>query len=160
MSLNNSTPECCPVCKSKFIVKSGKQYSKKGVQQRYKCKMCGTTFNNSGYFKGKHPLRLVQYAITLYQHGYSLEKVQTELKNSLNVKISRTSILKWIRKASVPLRNKGCGLQKKKVVRDLVEIGVATTVRFASSFVPEKFLFLQNVTIPLGVESGGVGEKP
>jgi len=128
------TPECCPVCQSKNIIKSGKQYRQKGIRQRYQCKVCGSTFNNSGYFKGKHPLSLVQYAIALYQRGLSLEKVQAELKSSFNVKISRTSILKWLKKANIPRRDKGCGLQKKKVIRDLVEVGITTTIRFASSF--------------------------
>lgn len=152
MNLGNvKEPECCPVCQSKLFVKCGKTYTNSGTRQRYKCKICGTSFNNSGYFKGKHPLRLVQYAVTLYQQGLSLEKVQTELKNNFDVKISRVSILRWIKKAGVPLRDKSCGLQKKKVVRDLVEVGITTTIRFASSMIPEKFLVLQNETAKIGL---------
>jgi transposase-like protein len=134
----------CPRCKSPEVVKSGKHKNQKGVTQRYQCKECGTSFSNDGYYRGKHNISLVQYAAVLYREGYSYEKIQIILKEEFGVPISRVTIGDWIKMLQVQPRRRSSGNQKEKIVRDLVEIGVMTTVKFADSFHPTKFYMLDN----------------
>jgi transposase-like protein len=130
-------------------VKSGKHYIKyaKGFHQRWQCKLCGTTFCNEGYFRGKHPLALLQYASALYENGCSYEQIIDKIDGQFHQKVSRTTIGKWMKHLGVEPRLKSSGNQKDKIVRELLEIGVATTVRFASSEIPEKFLLLDNIVV-------------
>lgn len=143
----------CPKCHSSQIVKSGKSYNLKGFVQRWQCKLCGTSFCNSGYFKGKHALALVQYAAVLYGQGLSYEKVAAKIEAQFKQKVSRTTIKNWIDMLHVQPR-KGSGNQRDKIVRELVEIGIVTMVRFASSEVPEKFLVFDNQVGLLEVSEG------
>jgi transposase-like protein len=136
----------CPRCGATKIVKSGKHYCQKGTVQRFECKICGTTFSNDGYFRGKHPLALLQFAASLYKNGSSYEKVQSKIDKQFNIKISRATIKKWIEKLGIVPRPKSSGDQKNKVIRELVEIGVLTIIRFADSQTPEKFYILENET--------------
>jgi len=142
----------CPRCGSNQIVKSGKHYNLNGIQQRWQCKLCGTSFCNEGYFRGKHPLSLLQYTVKLYQNGDSYEKIQKSIKKQFGINISRTTIGKWIQKFNIQPRQNSCGNQKQKLKRELVEIGILTTVRIATSETPEKFLVLDNETRLLEVE--------
>lgn len=137
----------CPRCGSSQIVKSGKHHRQyqEGFVQRWKCKICGTTFCNEGYFRGKHPIALVQYASILYQNGCSYEKVVDELEKQFGQKVSRTTIGKWMDMLGVKPRQQNSGDQKNKLIRDLIEVGVVTTIRFTSSEMPEKFLILDNI---------------
>jgi transposase-like protein len=142
----NAIPESCPRCGETQIVKAGKHYNQKGASQRYQCKKCGTSFCNEGYFRGKHQLSLLQYTVKLYQDGDSYEKIQKLIKEQFGISISRTTIGEWIRKLSIQPRRKSCGNQKQKLNRELVEIGILTTVRIATSQNPEKFYVLNNET--------------
>lgn len=130
-------------------MKSGKHQCQKGVVQRWRCKTCGTTFSNDGYFRGKHPIALVQYATALYQNGCSYEKVVDELVKRFGQKVSRTTIGKWMQMLGVKPRPLNSGDQKNKVIRELIEVGVVTTVRFASSEVPEKFIVVDNSVLKI-----------
>lgn len=136
----------CPRCKSDRIVKSGKHIRLKGVVQRYRCKMCGTSFSNDGYYRGKHQIALVQYAAVLYGQGLSYEKIQCKLRKEFDVKISRKSIGDWVTMLGLKPRNQSCGNQKSKVFREIVEVGLVTFVRVVDSFHPEKLLILDNFT--------------
>lgn len=136
----------CPICKSKQIVKGGKHYLKfKKVVQRYRCKVCGSSFSSTGYFKSRFPLQIIQHAIILYQEGFSLAQIQKEIKEKFNRKISRLGILNWLKRAKIPRRQKSSGDQKGKKVRDQIEIGISTIVRFTSSEQPQQILLLYEV---------------
>lgn len=106
--------------------------------------MCGTSFSNHGYYKGKHAISLVQYAAVLYHERYSYEKIQSRLKAEFGLYISRPTIGNWMKHLKIQPRQKSSGNQKDKLVRELIEIGNITTVRCADSFHPEKFLVLDN----------------
>lgn len=135
----------CPRCGSSQTTKSGKHYHQKGITQRYRCKICGTTFCHEGYFRGKHQLSLLQFAVGLYTQGLSYEKIQASIFKQLHVKISRTTIGRWIEKLGITPRAQSSGNQQCKLIRELVEVGVITSVRIATSQVPEKFLVLENL---------------
>lgn len=137
----------CPICHSKQIVKAGKHYLKfKNVVQRYQCKVCGSSFSSTGYFKSRFPLEIIQHAILLYNEGFSLEKVQNEIKEKFHRKVSRLGILNWLRKAGVARRPKNSGDQKNKKVRTAIEIGISTVVRFTSSEQPETLVLVHETS--------------
>jgi transposase-like protein len=145
----SNVPSQCPRCGATKIIKSGKHYCPKGIVQRFQCKICGTTFSHDGYFRGKHPLALLQFAASLYKNGSSYEKVQSKIYNQFNIKISRTTIKKWIEKLGVVPRPQSSGDQKNTIIRELVEIGILTTIRVVNSKNPEKSHVLQNETFTL-----------
>jgi len=144
LETKNELKKSCPRCNSDQIVKSGKRLRKLGIIQRWRCKICGTSFSNAGYYRGKHELSLVQYAAILYREGYSGEKIESRIKEEFCVTVSRQTILRWVKMLNVQPRIKSSGDQKNKGVRDLIEIGVVTTIRYSDSFHPEKFLMMDN----------------
>lgn len=139
----------CPRCKSDQVVKGGKHTCQKGVVQRYQCKLCGTSFSNDGYYRGKRQLALLQYVGVLYQQGLSDEKIMVRLKEELGITVSKTSIAAWVKRLGIQPR-KSSGNQKNKTFRDLVELGVVTVVRYADSFHPERFVVLDNFADTIG----------
>lgn len=141
--------QICPLCGSRKIIKCGKRYSKHNIAQRYLCKICGTSFCESvhGYFKSKHPLYVKQFAIELYLNGMSLRKIQDKLQEDLGVEVSHVSILKWLNNVGIE-RRQTSGDQKNKIIRNLIEIGVSTIIRFSTSESPEKMIILTN-SLPL-----------
>ncbi len=150
LETKNEQTKSCPRCKSSQTVKAGKHYQQKGVVQRYRCKVCGTSFCNDGYYRGRHQLSLLQYVGGLYQTGLSSEKIEARLKKELGTRISRTSIMAWIEKLGIKPRKQSCGDQKNKTFRDLTEVGVVVTVRHADSFHPEHFMVLDNFVAVIG----------
>lgn len=137
----------CPRCSSTDITKGGKHYFLKGVVQRYRCKTCGTSFSNDGYYKGKHALSLVQYAGVLYREGLSYEKIQAKLKKEFGIYISRKTVGDWLKLLHIQPRPRGNGDQRARITRNLIEIGVTTVVRQADSFHPSRFIILDNFQI-------------
>lgn len=119
----------------------------KGVVQRYQCKMCGTSFSNDGYYRGKHQLSLLQYAGVLYHEGLSYEKIQSRLKKEFDIYISRKTVGDWMKLLKIKPRSLSSGNQKDKLIRGLVEIGVTTIVRQADSFHPSRFIVLDNYQV-------------
>ena len=144
LETKNEQKRFCPRCNSDQVVKSGLHHHANGVTQRYGCKTCGTTFSHDGYYRGKHPISLIQYAAVLYREGFSYAKIQSCLHDEFNQDVSPQTIGAWIKMLGVQPRLKSSGNQKNKIVRDLIEIGVITTIRFSDSRHPEKFLILDN----------------
>jgi len=144
LETRNEQKKYCPRCRSDQIVKSGKHTRQKGVVQRYQCKLCGTSFSNDGYYRGKHQLSLLQYVGVLYQQGLSDEKIEARLKEELGIDVSRNSIMAWVKRLGIEPRKQSCGDMKNKKVRELVELGVVTVVRYADAFHSERFVVLDN----------------
>ena len=72
----------CSYCESKNTVRRGWRKTGRGDVQLFKCKDCSKTFTPSAV-KGKHyPLPVVLDSISLYNLGYSLERV-CEILNKL-----------------------------------------------------------------------------
>ena len=84
------------------------------------------------------------------QRGLSLEKIQTNIKIGFSINVSRTGILNWLKKANIPRRSKSSGNQKRKTVRERIDISVSTLIRFVSSQNPFKLLVLQTEVVHIG----------
>ncbi len=138
----------CPLCNSSSINKSGKRYNLHNITQKYKCKRCGTSFTNSGYFRSRFPLEVRQHVITLYAQGLSLRKIQEELER-IGIFVSHVAIDRWLQKMNIERRRQSCGNHKNITIREHIELGITTSIRFSSSIIPEKINILQNLVITL-----------
>ena len=91
----------CPNCKSSKIVKQGFRYNKSGRKQKYKCTECGKYFVvDDGFKRMRLKPKIIVRAIHMYADGLSLSKVQNHLYQHDNVKVSRWTIAKWVKKYS------------------------------------------------------------
>jgi putative transposase len=88
----------CKYCHSESVVKNGKVNGK----QVYKCKACGKRFVKNGKFaKMRTDKNIIVAAINLYYDGLSLRKTQQNLKRLFGKKVSQVTILNWIKKYSI-----------------------------------------------------------
>jgi len=79
-------------------VKNGKVKGK----QVFKCKDCGKRFFwNNRFAKMRTDKNLIVAAINLYYDGLSLRKTQQNLKRLFGEKVSQVTILNWIKKYSI-----------------------------------------------------------
>lgn len=91
-------PMNCKYCHSESVVKNGKVKGK----QVYKCKACGKRFVKNGKFaKMRTDKNIIVAAINLYYDGLSLRKTQKNLKRLFGKKVSQVTILNWIKKYSI-----------------------------------------------------------
>jgi len=92
------SPNICPFCTSKKVVKHGLRHNKYGQVQRFTCKKCGKRFTlNYGFEKMKSSPQSITSAMQLYFTGESLRNVQKFLRLQ-EVNVSHVSIYKWIQK--------------------------------------------------------------
>lgn len=88
----------CKYCGSEKIVKNGKVKGK----QVYKCKDCGKRFFVNGKFaKMRNNKHLIVAALNFYYDGLSLRKAQRNLEQIFGEKVSQVTILNWLKKYSV-----------------------------------------------------------
>jgi transposase-like protein len=94
----------CPECSCKRIVKNGQRKCKKGINQRYKCRVCGHRFVvEKELSRLKATPEVISVSMDLYFKGNSLSKIQHHLKMFYNTKVARNTILSWIQKFSTIL---------------------------------------------------------
>ena len=95
----------CSKCKSKNIVKRGKNHNKSGVKQIYLCKDCKINFVEPNGFEGmRYKKEDIAKAIHLHNEGLSLFQVKNFLWQHEGVKVSREAIREWIKKYSLFLK--------------------------------------------------------
>lgn len=137
------TYKTCPICGG-ASTKCGKNKRKFETVQRYRCKVCGTSFKDggSGYFKGKHSIATVSLAISLYTSGLSMAKVVDKLRSDYDVTVTETTVLEWLRRSNVSSRPQNSGDHRKQKCREFVTLTIPVVVRFASSIKPETFQVL------------------
>ena len=88
----------CKYCGSKKLVKDGKVKGK----QLYRCKACKKRFYLNGKFaKMRTDKHIIVTALNLYFDGLSLRKTQRNLKQIFGETVSQVTILDWIKKYSV-----------------------------------------------------------
>ena len=151
----------CPRCKSKDVVSGGKRYNKDKVVQKYKCRVCATHFSNPEWLRGKHPLDLVNYAVSLYLKGYSGRKIAKILKDFGNP-VSHTTITRhWLRMMGYEARQRNIANKlrkhpellaqvcetKKEKIQEVIEILTNVRVSILSSSNPDKVVDLELETI-------------
>jgi putative transposase len=88
----------CKYCGSEKLVKDGKVKGK----QLYRCKDCKKRFYMNGKFaKMRTDKHIIVTALNLYFDGLSLRKTQRNLKQIFGKTVSQVTILDWIKKYSV-----------------------------------------------------------
>ena len=92
----------CPYCDSnKRTWRKGLRHNKSGIKQMWWCNSCKRRFTiNDGFWKMKHKPEIIAEACSSYKRGMSLKNVKDHLSEYRETDISRTSVLKWIRKYS------------------------------------------------------------
>jgi len=96
----------CPICHASDIVRRGRRYNQSGVKQLYRCNECRSVFVEPDGFKRMrfHKEKIVR-AIHMHEDGLSLSKVQNQLWQHDNVKVTRWTISKWTKKYSIFLKS-------------------------------------------------------
>ena len=92
----------CPYCNSKDIKKAGKRKDRFGNIQKYLCKDCNRYFSEDRLKFTQFPAKIVLNAISLYNLGYSQEKVSQLIANRYKIQPPRNTISQWINKYSIP----------------------------------------------------------
>ena len=105
---NLSAKPKCVKCKSEKVRKKGfRKTSQRGLQQRWICNNCKTSFTiDNGFWKMKNNEQKVCQAIDTYYEGLSLRKVRRNFYKYGNTRISHQSVLNWIRKYVYLIRKK------------------------------------------------------
>jgi len=90
----------CDYCGSERVIRFGFRYCKKGKIQTYHCKNCGKRFSLGGTFKKiKGNKELVADALSLYFLGVSFRGIAQHFEKSKGIKVSHSTILRWLRRA-------------------------------------------------------------
>ena len=98
-------PRECIFCKSKNIVKAGFRFNHTTKKQRWKCNSCKRFFVvEDGFWKMKHKREVITNCLDLYMNGMSLRKIKGHFNQFSDYQISHQSILNWIRKYAVLLK--------------------------------------------------------
>lgn len=84
---------CCKYCDDKKVIRYGIVRAK----QRYFCKKCHRCFSNPKSLKNtRHDRNTINKVLDLYYSGLSLRTIVTYLKVNHNIKVSHTTIWRWI----------------------------------------------------------------
>jgi transposase-like protein len=93
------TPDSCPFCQSKEVVKAGYLVKKIGKVQRFECKVCRKSFMlNAGFRRMRNEPRTITAALDAYFRGMSLRDVSDHLKQFYGVKVNPSTVLRWVEK--------------------------------------------------------------
>ena len=96
----------CPNCHASDIVKRGKRYNKSGAKQLYRCNKCHSVFvEPDGFERMRFHKEKIVRAIHMHEDGLSLSKVQNQLWQHDNVKVTRWTISEWTKKYSIFLKS-------------------------------------------------------
>jgi putative transposase len=88
---------CCPYCKSEKVVKNGSRKTQTQTKTRYLCKDCKKTFIDDKVFeKIKATPEILTTVLDLYFKGVSLRKIVDHLQQIHGLKVSPSTVYKWI----------------------------------------------------------------
>lgn len=91
----------CHKCKYTKTTYRATRHNKSGDKKYYQCKKCNAyTTPEDGFWKMKNPGEIVSAGIELYYAGVSLRETSRLFWKFFGIKVSRMSILRWIRKYS------------------------------------------------------------
>jgi len=87
----------CPGCGSTRVIKFGRRHNVGGSVHRFLCRACGTRFTHRpGELRLRHHTRTVALALDLYFRGLSLRNVSEHFRQAYSVRVSPTTIYRWI----------------------------------------------------------------
>lgn len=91
----------CEYCKGKEIIKKGFRYNRTGKKQKHFCHTCKRWFvENDGFKRMRFKPKIIVRAVHQYEDGLSLSKVKNHLNQHDCTKVTRWTILKWVKKYS------------------------------------------------------------
>jgi len=88
-------------CSHESVVKCGFYKYKGRKRQKWGCKNCGKNvyLEARGYLKRyKNPTKAILMAKSLSNQGYSSRRISAKLHKDLNVKVSYSTVAKWLKK--------------------------------------------------------------
>ncbi len=90
--------EPCIYCGSEDTVFSGKRRTNTGVKQLVRCNACQRIFTADEHMRMRYHPDIVRLAVALGKQGRSLAEIQSQLDSQYGKKVSRWSILQWLKK--------------------------------------------------------------
>jgi FlaA1/EpsC-like NDP-sugar epimerase len=110
----------CQYCGSRDTVRSGKRQTQYGVKQLIKCNSCKRTFTDDENSRMRHHPDIVREAVSLSRQGHSLSGVQQAIDAQFGIKVSRWSILQWLKKhTGIDKQQKKTDAEEKKRLLEL-----------------------------------------
>ena len=95
----------CELCRSKDVMKKGFRYNKTGKKQKHYCNKCNHWFvEDDGFKRMRFKPKIIVRAVHQYEDGLSLSKVKNHLNQHDYTKVTRWTILKWVKKYSYFLK--------------------------------------------------------
>lgn len=95
-------PGSCKFCGGTDLVRGGTRKTKTGVKQLWLCNGCLRRFSNT-HRHGKHKdPEAVLRGLILYAQGYSLEQVEDWLWRKKKLRVSTSTLHRWVKEFSVP----------------------------------------------------------
>lgn len=92
-----ATVPACDKCRSTEVIAFGKRHNKSGTVPTYLCQACGRRFaGREGYKNRRTDPDKIALALDLYFRGLSIRKVQDHFKQVQDLKISHSTIYRWI----------------------------------------------------------------
>jgi putative transposase len=92
-------PIACQHCDSARIVKRGVRRNQRGLTQIYWCKGCNRRFVvDLGFSRMKASPQVITASLDLFFKGVSLRKITDHVKQFYNLRVSCSTILRWIQR--------------------------------------------------------------
>lgn len=96
-SLHTAKPvEAYPYCKGKKVIRKGVRKKKYGNIQLYYCQRCEKKFTPLVTKHKTFPLRVIMYALTLYNRLYTLEDAAKGATEKFGLSVSRQNVRNWL----------------------------------------------------------------
>jgi transposase-like protein len=98
-SIESGTPDACVYCQSKSLVKRGFVNGKARKVQRFLCRQRKKSFTlDLGFKKMKNDPKAITAALDAYFRRLSLRDVRDHLTQFYGVRVSPTTVLRWVEK--------------------------------------------------------------
>jgi putative transposase len=95
-----SEPESTPACRkcgSGDVERAGVRQNKSGPVRRYACRACGRNFSGKeGFHNRRSDPEIIAKALDLYFRGTSLRQVADHFAQAYGLKVSDTTVYRWI----------------------------------------------------------------
>lgn len=92
------TPERCPHCGGRKLIRKGIRRKKLESVQRWQCKVCHRVFTpGPGAMRGKtYPLRAILDGLIWYHQGFTLAETGAKLKSRHGIMVGPSTVAVWI----------------------------------------------------------------